>query len=480
MIFVRMAVMYFSANNYVFPIVVACYLMLMAIGNQISGHLLERNAEPRKLFAWTAAAALVSIIFSLALPSIVTSSGISLESFNFSQARYVNEGMLGVVENAIIISLLMMLPVAAVSAMFPIFVHTLTQDRALLGNNVGTVYFVQTIGNVVGATVAGFILLPLIGTVVTVQLGAVAITVCALAFSWKRTNSRASSAVSATAVLTFVMSPVAVYSNFSFNGNHPTRFSEEVDGVAFKYDHPGGTSINIGAERSTSFESTDKFQTLLEDTVSLYEAITQHEIKRVLIIGICTGTLAVQLQRYPHAEIVIVELLDVVIREMKERGSPSLRELIDRSPVFITDGRRYVERNAMPKGEKFDLIQIGVFHVTSSGAGGLFTKEFQTDLRLILTPEGAIAFNAYLPAVRTAFDIFKKGLIFSRELGRQVTDALFFNDDGVDLIAGLHRYPSTVRGNSRNLLSTDKIETIIPRWYLPQTTHASSLYATKQ
>lgn len=233
-----------------------------------------------------------------------------------------------------------------------------------------------------------------------------------------------------------------------------------------KYDSPGGSSINIGAERAASYTSANPFSSELQDTVPLYEAIVQKPIRKVLIIGIGTGSLAVQLhQRYPEAKIVIVELLDVVIREMKEKGDAALKELLASADVYITDGRRYVARKAIPDGERFDLIQIGVFHVTSSGAGGLFTDEFQRQLRSILTPDGAISYNAYLPAVKTAFGIFQKGIVYSRELGRQVSDVLLFNNDQVDILAGTRRYPDIVRQVARTMPDSNMVKTSVPRWY---------------
>lgn len=462
MVFARAAIMYFTANNYVFPVVVACYLILMALGNNMAGRMLQQGMDARLLFTRATLVAVATILLSLALPSILTFSGISLEIFKVSQAEFLLGGGTFMIASPITLSVLLMMPVAAISAMFPIFVHVITRDRERLGENVASTYFVQTIGNVVGAAATGFLILPAVGAVVTLQLCAAAIVVCAAAFIG-RMDIRVVGAVGIVA-FSFLVTPATFYSNATYGGQKPSRFSEEIEGIALKYDSSTGTAINIGAERSTSFNTVQNISAPLEDTIPLYEAVTGNKIERALIIGIGTARLALQIRhRNPQAQIVVVELLDVVIREMLERGSPAIRELLQASEVHVTDGRRYVEKYALPKGERFDLIQVGVFHVTSSGAGGLFTTEFQRHLRQLLTPKGVLTYNAYLPAVRAGFEAFETGIVFSRELGRQVSEAMFFNDDAADVEGGLLRYRAVLA--AMQFSEAPHLMTTIPDWY---------------
>ena len=480
MVFVRMATMYFSANSYVFPIVVFNYLVLMAFGNGIAAWFLNRGAPPSRLFNGLTIASCLLILLSLTLPHILTRAGFILTEFEFSLSRALDVGAGAMLVRGIMLSFLMMLPVMTISGLFPIFVHTVTRDREQLGANTGSVYFVQTMGNVSGALIGGIVLLPAFGTITMMQLGGTAVIACSVAFmTWRPRAKDSFGSVTRThgfrymagmAICTVTMFSVTTknfYDHILYYGHPPSRYSEEVEGIAFMYDQNRSTRVNIGVEDATSFYNSDPYPSAIEDTIILYDTIVQKPIERILIIGIGPGTLAIQLgQRYPNARIVIVELLDVVIREMRERGSIALRDVLAMSDVHITDGRRYVARKAIPYGERFDLIQVGVFHVTSSGAGGLFTEEFQRQLRSLLTPEGALSFNAYLPAVKTGFHVFKKGIVYARELGRQVADVLFFNNDGIDIDAELQRYAGVLSYARTTIRNTASIRTFIPDWYM--------------
>ena len=476
MAFVRMAMMYFTANNYVFPIIVFCYLLLMAFGNGIAAWFLNRGTSPSRLFNGLTIASCLLILLSLLLPHILTQLlarlDLGLSGFEFSLSRALDVGAWPMLIRGIMLSFLMMLPVMTISGLFPIFVHAVTRDREQLGTNTGSIYFVQTIGNVSGAFIGGIVLLPAFGTITMMQLGGTAIVACSIAFmliSWRRARIHPG-ALLAMAICTVAMFSVtakSVYDHILYYGSPPSRYSEEIEGTAFMYDRSGSTRINIGVEAATSFSRSDPHTSRIEDTIVLYNAIVQKPIERILIIGIGPGILAVQLgQHYPNAKIVIVELLDVVIREMKERGSIALKEILAKSDVHITDGRRYVTRKAIPDGERFDLIQVGVFHVTSSGAGGLFTEEFQRQLRSILTPEGVLSFNAYLPAVKTGFNVFEKGIVYAKELGRQIADVMFFNNDGIDIDTGLQRYAGSLSYIETMMRNTANLKTLIPNWYM--------------
>ena len=474
MVFVRMATMYFSANNYVFPIVVFNYLVLMAFGNGIAAWFLNRGASPKRLFNGLAIASCLLILLSLTLPHILTRVGFALTGFRFAMVHAYDLGAWTMLVRGIMLSFLMMLPVMTISGLFPIFVHAVTRDREQLGMNTGSIYFVQTMGNVSGAFIGGIVLLPVFGTITMMQLGGTAIVACSVAFmAWPRVGRSFGSALLAGLVVVctaamFSVTTKSFYDHILHNGSPPSRYSEEVEGTAFIYDHRGGGArINIGIEDASSYPGTELVETPIEDTILLYDAIVRKPIERILIIGIGTGFLSIQLgQLYPDARIVIVELLDVLIREMRERGSPALKDLLAKSEVHITDGRRYVARRAVPYGERFDLIQVGVFRPQSSGAGGLFTEEFQRQLRSLLTPEGALSFNAYLPAVKSGFHVFEKGIVYSRELGRQATQAMFFNNDGIDIDAGLQRYTGILSETRASIRNTGSIRTFFPDWYM--------------
>jgi spermidine synthase len=127
-------------------------------------------------------------------------------------------------------------------------------------------------------------------------------------------------------------------------------------------------------------------------------AIFPTEIKRVLVLGLGAGSIAVYLHRFvPDAAIDAVELDPGVIEVAKKyfglRESAKFR-------LIPGDARMYLNRHREP----YDLIFVDAF-TGSYIPFHLMTKEFYQLVRSRLSPHGVAAFN-FLPAK----DIFESNL----------------------------------------------------------------------
>jgi hypothetical protein len=183
--------------------------------------------------------------------------------------------------------------------------------------------------------------------------------------------------------------------------------------------------------------------------------LLNREPKRVLVIGIGTANQVLALRAiYPNIQVDVVELLDVVIREMNVRGNDELRAGLMNFNIFITDGRRFV--NKLQRKRQYDIVQIGVFHVTSASAGNLFTREFLDRIKAITADDGLITFNAYVPVVADAIDRFRGVLIASRGNG-QVADVFLLPNKPIDINL-LDSYWATRKIIDSNLLTSGKQE----------------------
>ena len=95
---------------------------------------------------------------------------------------------------------------------------------------------------------------------------------------------------------------------------------------------------------------------------------------------------------------------------VRERGADPILDALNRSHVYVSDGRRFVQRN---RGARYDLIQVGVFGAWCSGCGNAFTEDFFRILSQRITPNGGVTFNAYPPAVQAGLRAFRSLAIFS-------------------------------------------------------------------
>jgi len=433
-LFYRLLVCYFSATSYVFPIVLTAYLCLMGLGNYLVGKTIKKGYS------------LAAISWVLTIGLILTSVFVFMVSFTPNNLTYLftskiifDQGLgFGVLLIDFIIALIFMLPVLFVSGFFPVFIHSLTHYRENLGFNVGRVYLIQTLGNFSGTILSGIVLIPILGSVTYMKFMVCAVLGISVTYYFiilrdkyqisKITEKIFIGFALISLIPVFTVNPSKFFKSLYLGSK--IRVSEELEGTVLIQDKEGASRVHVGLSPATSYSRIDIPYDLWPIDVAT-TLIGKKDPERVLIIGIGPGQQALVLHKlYPNAEITIVELLDIVIREMKQYGSPKLKELLN-SPkvhIYITDGRRFINKMKKKNAIGYDLIQVGVFHVTSAGAGNLFTREMLQDYKKILSPTGVLTFNAYLPSIRPGQKIFKNIVIASRGEGKVADSFLLKNE----------------------------------------------------
>ena len=117
----------------------------------------------------------------------------------------------------------------------------------------------------------------------------------------------------------------------------------------------------------------------------------QAEPQKVLIIGLGGGTLPTAIsQIFPKVEIDTIEIDPAVVRVAKKyfnfKPTSNIR-------VFEEDGRVFVKR-AIKKGSKYDLVMLDAFDHEYIPEH-LLTREFLSELKQIMKPEGVLAANTW-------------------------------------------------------------------------------------
>lgn len=436
-IYFRLFVIYFSSTSYVFSMVLCIYLLMMGMGTYIAGITLNRFKVTNILLFSIFGILLFSPIIFIT-PEILNFFDINLSNFYF-RTYFGSKQFIDYIFPAILFSILFMMPILFLSIIFPLLVHKFYYHKNMIGNHLGKVYFLQTMGNFFGIYVTGFIFIKYFGTINTAKLFILLILLFSFIILINLTNYKYSKlkiiytllALISTALVSIFLIKSESFSYLKYQTYKPKNIIEEREGMTFLYGPMlGGTSdnedqvlfrMNLGQEPATSFKSK----------VNIFETgpilqILPDKPRKILIIGIGSGDHAIVLKKlFPEAEITIVEFLSSLIEEMKKNGSPELKQLIKTSNIVITDGRNFV--NKYSTKVKYDYIQIGVFRTTTSGAGNLFTYEFLSKIKKILGDNGVLSFNAAAPAVKAGLKVFDNIIIYSPSEG-SVAD-VFFSDN---------------------------------------------------
>ena len=258
---------------------------------------------------------------------------------------------------------------------FPLIAWLALSEHDKEGKTVGRVYFFNTIGNVAGGVVTGFLLLALLGTEITLLVFSLVGIVLGIFVSSFR--NRPVLVFTRVAVVMLLVLAGLVF--FPKKGElYETMHQSPGEGFQF-YSEEGIDTIVVTYQRQ---------QTVVNYIGGLghgarpgygfyYEAIEAAsfapKVENVLIIGYGTGSITEVILKSPGIKkITIVELSDTLINNLRKMSV--FRDMLadERINLIIDDGRRFLLRTE----EKFDLILIDALKTTTSYSNNVYSRQF--------------------------------------------------------------------------------------------------------
>jgi spermidine synthase len=381
-----------KASPYAFSTVLAVYLVGVGLGSfAITRYWPQRSAvRTRNLFFLlqfltalyvatafigyyhlsksTALGGLTRASFSSLLhPSLVMPSVVSLKQFMYD---------VFVLGDVLFWPLLFVfVPTVLMGASFPLIAYLSQVEEGKEGKTVSLVYFFNISGNVLGAILTGFVLLPVVGTSSTL-LAFVTVGLLFGLFVTSIAGRQLSLApklgvLVVLLVITFAVFPKGNSLYLMMHGAPEdgllTLIEEGRDGVVVTqqkqdtvYNYING--LGHGGRPGYGF---------------YYEAIEgmalARQVEDVLIVGFGTGSITEMILDMPDVKrITIVELNEALLTNL--RKIPLLEEILTdpRVEVVIDDGRRFLSGT----DETFDLIQIDALRATSSYSNNIYSRQF--------------------------------------------------------------------------------------------------------
>jgi len=360
---------------FIFPRVLGLFLLGLALGAYIAGRICERFKNDTLQ------------INRLLKLSIVSASVLGFFLMPFAAYLATQSSLL-------FAELYLLVAALALGIPLPLLAHIGIKADKMSGQKISYVYMSNIAGATIGTVLTGFVLMDYLPTQTIAMLLAMAgLLIAATLVDTEKSRSRSSSIALGILALVFLASNPALsrgnYEKFqairNYTGESFKHIVETKSGVitVTQNDRVYGGGVYDGLFNTDLI--TDRNGIIRPYILSAFHP----EPKRVLMIGLATGSWAQVVAHHPSLEqIVIVEINPGYSEIVATNTVVSSLLTNEKVEIRIDDGRRYMQRNA---AEKFDLIVMNTTFHWRAYAANLLSQDF---LKLVLSRlnEGGVAF----------------------------------------------------------------------------------------
>lgn len=399
----RALAMILGSSVYAFSSMLACFLLGISIGSYLFSLLAKKIKIDLVSFS----------IFQLISAGFVLggiNQFMNLPYYFVQLFEYANGNMAMMELGKFLICLLVMLPpTIMIGAIFPCFIE-IFRGREELGKEVGTAYFANTVGTILGAALTGFMILPLIGIQKTIYGGAtISILIAMIAFLMDRHSQTIKKLMMTTVLLVMVFFTAAwvqpwnnavISSDTAVKPEKLLELSRQEfldafltrDLIYYKEGHSATVSV-VKNRDNLSLAVNGKVDASIEDGFTQYllghlPMMLHPNAEKVLVIGLGSGSTVAAVASYAEAkEIHAVELEGAVVEASKYFSEINRNVLEDpRVKLFVNDGRNFV----LMQPDMYDVIVSEPSNPWMAGVANLFSKEHFEKMVQKLNPNGMV------------------------------------------------------------------------------------------
>jgi spermidine synthase len=402
----RTLTMIIGSSTYAFSIVVALFLIGLALGAWLVARK-DRSARLRsailKVEALTAVSLLLSLYVLNQIPALLINLGLRLHVSSWT-------GLLAL--QILSATLLILLPAVLMGMVMPLVLVWASSDREGAVARVGRSYAVNTIGAIAGAFITGFILIPKTSTRFTLLFAAVCCLVVA-ATAYQPTGrdpalkrSVAIGLIPVLVIVLFIVAPRMNLADLSIGAYDSLVrvLAQTREGAKEAEAGPNVHELLMYQEGPTATVSVRRDQNTVSMAIngrtnasdSIYDMPTQvmlgqlplliaPKIDNGLIIGYATGVTVGAMLQSPVQSVTCVELEPGTIAGSEFFNHVNNRPLDDpRTNLIIDDARTFLRVTP----NRYDMIVSEPSHPWVPGVANLFTQEFFELGRARLSDEG--------------------------------------------------------------------------------------------
>ena len=393
-----------GSSVYAFTIMLATFLFGIAAGSMIVVALFPRLKH--KPYFWLGLCQL-GVAFSILLGTVLIGK---LPQVFLSLSKWLPHNFLGNQLVEFFVTSLAILPATLLmGAAFPLVCRIYAGSGIdNLGSRIGMSYAINTIGAVIGAVAAGFILIPAIGAENSFQILAAMNMLIGFIFLVHGAKANiwpwvAGGSSVVAGILIAVLSPAWNY--VLVQGNLPYLVKvfierpeiiekiasgkvlyrdEDISGSAMVYQmYDGSINLNLSGHNEGGTHAGDMNGQIEEAMIPL---LLHKSPRKVLLVGLGTGiALGVLLQSDEVEQIDVLEISSGAVKANHFFAPYNNNALKDkRVNIIIDDGRHYMANTK----KKYDLVLNTPSYSWVSGTANIFTQDFFKLARARLAPGG--------------------------------------------------------------------------------------------
>ncbi len=437
-VWTRLMGMLMGATVYVFSIILAVFLIGLALGSGL-GSYIARGGRARVSLGWcqiglAAASAWSAYMIAGGLPFWPIDPFLAPSpwmTFQLDMAR----------------TLWTILPPAILwGASFPLALAAVAAPGEDPGKLSGEVYAANTLGSIFGALITSLILVPAIGTtsceVMLILLPALSSLFLLVPYI-KESKSQAVTAVFAVAMVIVLFlakdvkpipGEVIAYGRRVATYVNRAQILYTVEGrnssVAISKWSDGATEVDVNGHVEAT---TEPYDMKLQRMVGHLPALLHPNPKNVLGIGFGAGVSAGTFTRYPGIEHITVCEIEPVIPPTSTRYFAQADYDVYHNPktrIVYDDARHYL----LTTKDKYDIIASDPLDVFVKGTAAIYSKEYFESVKSHLNPGGK--FTLYVPLyesdertvrseLATFFEAFPYSTVWANNIDGRGYDMVF-------------------------------------------------------
>jgi len=385
----RVLTLFLRPTVYGFAVMLAMILFGISAGSFLVTPLLNRRLRWMEVLAGLELAIGIAIVLSFRplvyLPSLSDTLTPLVAPF---MPEYLGYPITG--------ALLAIFPVALLMGVaFPIGLHTWAAGRRHddhTAGRIGLFYSLNVAGAIAGSIVAGFLMLPRLGSGASlVVLGSLSFAggLALLAASGLSRRARAASALLASAIFAAAVwwspDPFVQFVAQRYPGQDIVWQEEGVEAtVVVHRNRSEELTLTINGNHQAS---TDESTAYVHRRIGHLPMAIHPGPRTALVIGLGGGATAGAVSVHDGVDVDVVELAGSVVR-----GASFLESInygvLSRPNVHlrVDDGRNYL----MLTPRRYDVITADVIHPIFAGSGNMYSVEYFRQMRRVLNPGGLV------------------------------------------------------------------------------------------